>query len=653
MDRSKLNVNGIGWELGGSLGILRSGSPSKVRILESPCDDPRVISDELVKSRSGFRLQLMRLCQICKFFSVPMFKATQTQGVESVVMASSDSNHPLRQRKHYKMDPPSTETTDSLKMANDEENPSSPRSLDEFLQEASERHPATLWQTFRRQYRFWILFLSLGVANSSDAAEILCISYILSEEHFLDHMLHHTSWRAGLLAATVFAGMLLGGLLVGGSWGDKWGRRPTLLAGLALNAGAGLCSAGAWNVGILSLGRFLAGVGIGTTIPPLFTLCTELAPPRERGLCVTIAASFWMVGSLYVALVAWWWLAFVGGSWRIFAALCALPSALGCLLVLWFVPESPRFLLLRGDYRSAVAVVANLSDRLQYAGEPWSEEEAQETAPAMVGSVSSSGLSRLGWKGLVESAWQDFCNSASELYVPSLLSTTVPLQMVWFSLSFGTYGLYTWINTLFFELHLRNVYLNALLFAASNLPGNILSAFLLDRVGLAPLLTGSVLAAALSLMVFAYVAATKGPDDEQHSSSTTHWVVASACAFQMFTIVSWNSIDVLTSELFPTTIRATGMGLCAASGRVGALVAQLINGALVARPAALLLVAAATLLWGAVTPTFLPADATGEPVADTILSAAERNARVQEMPHRGTTYSYQHVEGSEHIGGQS
>lgn len=222
-------------------------------------------------------------------------------------------------------------------------------------------------------------------------------------------------------------------------------------------------------------------------------------------------------------------------------------------------------------------------------------------------------------------AWVDFLASIRKLYSAQLRQTTWPLQMVWFSLSFGSYGLLTWINRLFFEVHLQNVYQNALLFAISNLPGNILSALLMDRTGRATLLVGSVVAAALSLVVFAYVAYTNkqyddNNDDQQQPELSTTWIVGSACAFQCFTISAWNAIDVMTSELFPTAVRSTGLGVCAASGRIGAMLAQFVNGALVKDPVRLLLVAAATLMLGALTPALLPAasDRTGQPVVDRI-----------------------------------
>ena len=530
-------------------------------------------------------------------------------------------------------------------------------------------------------WRYWLIYMSLGIANSSDASEILCLSYILSIPQFEDHILHHTAWRAGLLAATVFMGMLIGGLVVGGA-SDSLGRQPLLVTGLAVNSIAGLISAASTDVYLLSACRFIAGLGIGATVPPLFALCSELAPPSSRGFWVTCVASFWMVGSMYVAIVGWILLGLTTNStnsnddgiswWRIFTALCAVPSCVGCVMVNTFVPESPRFLLLQGQHDRALLVVQALGHNLNYTGPSMTLEELvyhyplddqdsgrtgilpilpSELKPAPRDSslfrpmsmedsdhtISQEGVHQRRGSALrrasqtmqvsniaVRTGIGDFLRSVSKLYTTQMRSTTWPLQMVWFTLSFGSYGLLTWINTLFIESHLENVYFNSLLFSASNLPGNLLSAMLMDKVGRASLLTGSILAASLSLLAFAYVAAHQ-TSDENNTSISTSWIVLAACSFQCFTIASWNTIDVLSSELFPTSVRSTGMGVCAATGRIGAMLAQFVNSALITHPVRLLLTAAGALFLGALTPIFLPADQTGRPVQDYTSDSAEVN----------------------------
>ena len=505
-------------------------------------------------------------------------------------------------------------------MPNDDEPPS--RSLDAFLETAYINDNSTSiikWQ-------YWIIMLSLGVANSSDASEILCLSYILSDASFQDTMLQDTAWRAGLLAGSVFLGMLLGGLFIG-TLGDWFGRKPMLLVGLLCNCIAGILSAVCQNVIQLSLVRMVAGVGIGATVPPLFTLVTELAPPSRRGFFVTVAASFWMVGSIYVALTALVFLAGMGASWRVFAVACALPSALGAGLVATLVPESPRFLALQGKTEEGVNIANHLARQMNHTSAPWTLSEALQQFPRQSGrqphvpraSFGSSSSIILDSMRAMREAWSDFSQSTSKLYSLQLKRTTLPLQMVWFTLSFGSYGILTWINTLFVAVHLENVYWNALLFAISNLPGNILSAMFMDRIGRAAMLVSSVLAAAMSLVMFAVFARDNGTASIHHTSG----IVTSACCFQAFTIAAWNAIDCMTSELFPTTVRSTGMGVCAASGRIGALIAQFVNGALVGNPVRLLLVASFTLVLGAITPFLLPnADMTLQPLEDDL---AKRN----------------------------
>lgn len=491
--------------------------------------------------------------------------------------------------------------------------PEEARTLDEYLQAAvinedsSRPHPP---------WRYWWIFLSLGVANSSDATEILCLSYILSDDTFRKEFIEEGSTLGGL-AAAVFFGMLLGGLWVG-SAGDVYGRRPILLVGCFVNTTAGGLAALTSHQYVLTACRFVAGLGIGATVPPLFSICSELAPPSTRGFWVAVVASFWMVGSIFVAIVGWFLfsLTSVSGipSWRLFMFSCALPSFLGGVLVFTSVPESPRFLALQGRHSQAVYVTQGLGQRLLYTGPSWTLDEALQQFPPRRRSPDVFEDRTTAGTSLCHEALADFYHSARLLYTKELISSTCGLQIVWFSLSFGSYGLTTWINRLFEQVHLHNVYFNALLFALSNLPGNILTAYFLDKWGRQFMLTGSMVAASLSLLAFAYVAAADATTI-QHREGI---IVTAACAFQAFTIAAWNTIDVMTAEAFPTTVRSTGVGLCAATGRVAAMLAQVVNGYTVAQPARLLSIAATALGIGAFVPRLLIPDRTGLVVLDQV-----------------------------------
>lgn len=478
------------------------------------------------------------------------------------------------------------------------------RSIDTYLELAA-RDASSADQNIKLKY--WGIFLSLSIANSSDASEILCLSYILAQPKFAG-MGPTTS---SLLAAAVFGGMLIGGLVVG-ALGDCWGRKSTLSAGLALTSICGLVSSATPSAGVLAMIRFGSGLGIGATVPPLFSLASELAPPQHRGREVAVVASGWMVGAMFVAFMGWWILSVdYPHNWRWFLVVCALPSAIGWVLVKSIVPESPRFLALEGKAEEAAQVARHLADALGYKGYPLQASE--------VVSHYEYASTRLSPSRRITS-WVAMCrlftDQARKLYTPTLAQCTWPLQALWFALSFGSYGLMTWINTLFVQVHLENVYGNAMLFSLANLPGNVLSALLIDIIGRSKLLVMSITLAALSLIAFAYVAAQETADVETEHYLPKYWIVGAAFSFQCFSIAAWNAIDVLSSELFPTDVRSTGLGLCTASGRIGAMLAQIVNGHLVGNPARLLMVAAATLLFGACTPVFLPTDLTGQAVED-------------------------------------
>ena len=609
------------------------------------------------------------------------------------------------------------------------------RSLDQVLEEAravasgsittttacssSSSTGCCLWKMKKRnvawnEWRYWRIFVCLGICNSSDATEILCLSYILANQDFVMNILQSSPSRASLIASVVFAGMLLGGLFVasssfsigynnnthaantttsaatvahddddGGGRGRRraGGRRRALLQGLATNAVAGTLSAiplvssdrhsiTCWS--LLCAGRFVSGIGIGYSIPPLFTLCTELAPARDRGFWGAFVASFWMMGSLFVAIVAW--LLLEGdclllvlqkttnpNCWRVVLFVCTIPSALGYVLVQCWVPESPRYLALQGHYQEAVDVVRDLTTNVLRASplhcQPWTLREAihqysswsgsgpplstttATTSSLSVHSSSSSSPTALQQNAGESREWiqvgqgqqqattvgvvHNFWISMRLLYKKPLQRITWPLQGVWFALSFGSYGLLIWINTLFEQVNLQNIYFNALIFALSNLPGNLLSTMLLDTAGRTIVLVTSLMAAALSLLAFAYIANVMDDHDNDHdgndhnsSSLPKSLIVISACSFQCCTVIAWNTIAVMTPELYPTTVRNSGVALCGASGRLGALVAQIINGFTVHSPVRMLSIAAATLLFGAMSPALLPPDKTRQTIDD-------------------------------------
>lgn len=203
-----------------------------------------------------------------------------------------------------------------------------------------------------------IAVIICGVGNAADAVELLCIGYIIPalEDQGEVPNPEGDEWKfqKSFLSAAVFAGMLVGGVLAG-IGADALGRKPMLMASLGINALFGVVSAftpaGLWPM--LAACRIMAGVGVGGSIPSVFTLYSEYLPVKGRGFWLSIVAWFWMVGSIYAAGIAWILISLVGADWRVFAAACAAPAFVAFVASGFLLPESPRYLATKGRLNDA------------------------------------------------------------------------------------------------------------------------------------------------------------------------------------------------------------------------------------------------------------------------------------------------------------
>ncbi|KAK1888456.1 Synaptic vesicle glycoprotein 2B [Dissostichus eleginoides] len=201
----------------------------------------------------------------------------------------------------------------------------------------------------------WLLLVVCGWANASDAVEILCVSFLLPTAR-CDLLL--SSSDMGLLTASIFLGMMVGGYI--------GGRRRILVVSLTVNGVfGGLASVAPWFWLFLLL-RFISGIGVGGSIPVIFSYFSEFMPRRRRGTMISALATFWMAGNILAAGLAWLviprtWAHFSLGfldfqSWRLFVVLCSVPSLTSALMFRLLMPESPKFLMEAGQEKEALHV---------------------------------------------------------------------------------------------------------------------------------------------------------------------------------------------------------------------------------------------------------------------------------------------------------
>jgi sugar porter (SP) family MFS transporter len=152
----------------------------------------------------------------------------------------------------------------------------------------------------------------------------------------------------GALAAYPFAPYLSDGL----------GRRPTIFIGAVIMCIATAVQTASQSVGMFIGARFLIGFGLTFAANAAPMLVTEVAYPPHRAALTSTYNSLWYSGAIIAA-----WTTFgtfkikSTWAWRTPSALQALPSVLQVLLI-WFVPESPRWLVSKGRETQALKTLA-------------------------------------------------------------------------------------------------------------------------------------------------------------------------------------------------------------------------------------------------------------------------------------------------------
>ena len=456
-----------------------------------------------------------------------------------------------------------------------------------------------------------ILIVVAGWALASDSVEVQCISFVTPQLDGKDgHDLNPSTVQEGVLDAIIFLGMMVGGYFWG-SWSDVAGRRSCLITSLTFNGVFGLASAFSPSYAWFLVFRFFSGVGVGGSIPVAFSYFCEFFTKKTRGPFVIILATFWVIGQIYTAVLAW---VVIGQSekeapgegpfhirlgsihlnaWRIYIMLCTFPC-LSSAVLLVFLPESPIFLYTKGRVTKAVRVLHRINQINALCRHRHPKDRAHSAIEAVAGeeqkSLVSKPSSTLDKVSMV-------LKSTRELFSLAYLRPTAILILVNFSFSFGYYGLMLWFPEYFKCIHERDsqcyinynktcanlafinvtkcndsssAYSDSLYTALATVPGSVLGVFTINIIGARLMLGVSLVVSGLSTFLIWWV-----PKRES-------LVVVLSAIFSGVSVAGWNALDVLaTSSLFPVHLRSTAIGIQAALGRVGAITGNLAFGALI------------------------------------------------------------------------
>ncbi|XP_029024645.1 synaptic vesicle glycoprotein 2C-like [Betta splendens] len=568
----------------------------------------------------------------------------------------------------------------------------------------------------------WQLFFVLGLALMSDGVEVFVVGFVLPSAE-TDMCVPNSG--AGWLGSIVYLGMMFGAFFWGGL-SDKLGRRQCLLISMSVNGFFAFLSSFVQGYSMFLLCRMVSGFGIGGAVPIVFSYFAEVLAREKRGEHLSWLCMFWMIGGIYASAMAWaiiphyGWSFSMGSayqfhSWRVFVVVCALPCV-SAVVALTFMPESPRFYLEMGKHDEAWMVLKQIHDtNMRARGEPErvftvNRIKIPKQLDELVEMQNESANPVLKVLSKIKSELRGIWSTFLRCFTYPVKDNTLKLAAVWFTLSFGYYGLSVWFPdvikhlqadeyasrvkihnseriedftfnfTLENQIHRNGVFLNdrfigmkfkAVTFIDSSflncyfedvssvgsffknctfvdsffyntdiddvkltnskvinssfhhnktgcqmtfdddysaywvyfvnflgtlavLPGNIVSALLMDKIGRLSMLGGSMVLSGISCFFLWF-------------GTSESMMIFMLCLYNGLSISAWNSLDVVTTELYPTDRRGTGFGFCNAMCKLAAVLGNLIFGSLVGITKAIpILLASSVLVCGGLVGLRLP-----------------------------------------------
>uniref|UniRef100_A0AAY4DUM9 Synaptic vesicle glycoprotein 2A n=1 Tax=Denticeps clupeoides TaxID=299321 RepID=A0AAY4DUM9_9TELE len=525
----------------------------------------------------------------------------------------------------------------------------------------------------------WTLYFVLGLALMADGVEIFVVGFVLPSAE-KDMCLSEPN--KGMLGLIVYLGMMVGAFVWGGL-ADRIGRRQTLLISLSINSVFAFFSSFVQGYSSFLFCRLLSGVGIGGSIPIVFSYYSEFLAQEKRGEHLSWLCMFWMIGGIYASAMAWaiiphyGWSFQMGSayqfhSWRVFVLVCAFP-AVAAIAALNTMPESPRFYLevrmLRSHSFSTDENIKSKDGRVIIVTTIKTVKQMDELVDMGEGTAWHQ-----RWKMKLTSLFHQVWGNFLTVFSPEYRRTTYMMMAVWFSMSFSYYGLTVWfpdmikylqkqeynsrtkvfikekvehvtfnftlenqvhrngeyfnnkflnlkmksmvfedslfeecyfeditssntffknctfISTLFYNtdlfkyrlinsklinstfLHNKEgcmldfsdennaymIYFVSFLGTLAVLPGNIVSALLMDKIGRLRMLAGSSVISCVSCFFLSF-------------GNSESAMIALLCLFGGISIASWNALDVLTVELYPSDKRTTAFGFLNALCKLAAV----------------------------------------------------------------------------------
>ncbi|GFO12340.1 organic cation transporter protein [Plakobranchus ocellatus] len=393
---------------------------------------------------------------------------------------------------------------------------------------------------------------SAGMLNSTSRDLVTCTKWVYSTDIFVtsiisqldlvcDHHIYTT--HANMMTMT---GMMIGSL-VSGVISDRFGRKKTFLFFFWLHLSITVAMAFVRSVPLFLVLRLITASSSVAFFMTACILCMEMVSPKKRTLAGMMAMFGWSLGMFTLVLAA-----FLVRDWQTLQLVLSCPMVIVGVSYIWLMPESPRWLLSKGRYSEARAILQTMSKvnkreipekmLMSEVCTEAREDQTEEYQPPAKG----------------ENMWR-------LLKSPVLVIRLIILAYGWLINSMVYYGLTLNVGSIIEG----DIYLNFLVMSVLELIAYVcLVLSLAGTLGRKPVFCVCVLLGGLACL------STILPIVLEVDASWINMVLSNLGKF--FITSSFALVWIYTPEVLPTQLRQSGLGVCSFTGRVGGMISPYI-----------------------------------------------------------------------------
>ncbi|XP_071583719.1 putative transporter SVOPL isoform X2 [Heliangelus exortis] len=404
-----------------------------------------------------------------------------------------------------------------------------------------------------------LLFLIMGSTGVAEAMEIMLIAVV---SPFIRCEWQLQDWQVALVTTMVFFGYMVFSIVLG-LLADRYGRWKILLLSFLWAAYFSLLTSFAPSYIWFVFLRAMVGGGVSGHAQGLI-IKTEFLPTKYRGYMLPLSQVFWLAGSLLIIGLASVVNPTIGWRWLI--RIASIPGIL-LILVFKFIPESARYNVSTGNVAAALATLQRI---------------AKMNGAAMP-------------EGVLTEPPKERRGKFKDLIHPKYLRTTLQIWIIWLGIAFAYYGVILASAELlerdpvcgsaaapgqgsggdseesssvsspcYCRLFGPSAYQTMIISTAGEIALNPLNILGINFLGRRLSLCITMGCTALFFLLLNICTSSTG-------------MIGFLFMLRALVSANFNTIYIYTAEVYPTTMRALGMGTSGSLCRVGAMVAPFIS----------------------------------------------------------------------------